>query len=212
MKKSIFLAVVYLSIAYSATAQTETTDDREQMHIGIKAGINYSNVYDTESKDFTADGKVGFAGGVFLSIPIGKFIGVQPEVQYSQKGFTGKGTILGSAYTFTRSTDYIEVPILFMIKPIAPLALVLGPQFSFLTKRTDTFTNAIFTESQQQEFNNENVRKNILGVVVGADFTFTNILVGVRGTWDIQNNNGDGTSNTPRYKNAVLQATVGLRF
>jgi hypothetical protein len=34
----------------------------------------------------------------------------------------------------------------------------------------------------------------------------------LRGSWDLKNNNGDGTSTTPRYKNVWYQATVGYRF
>lgn len=51
------------------------------------------------------------AYGGFLSVSFGSFLGVQPEVLYSEKGFNSTGTILGSAYEMTRSTDYIDVPI-----------------------------------------------------------------------------------------------------
>lgn len=55
--------------------------------------------------------KYGMAYGGFLSVSFGSFLGVQPEVLYSEKGFNSTGTILGSAYEMTRSTDYIDVPI-----------------------------------------------------------------------------------------------------
>jgi hypothetical protein len=37
-------------------------------------------------------------------------------------------------------------------------------------------------------------------------------VIGARAGWDLSNNNGNGTSSTPRYKNAWVQATVGYRF
>ena len=76
MKKAITLiALVTLSITNSI-AQTSSTDNREKLFFGIKIGANYSNVYDSEGEDFVADGKFGLAGGAFVSIPVGKFIGI----------------------------------------------------------------------------------------------------------------------------------------
>ncbi|MEI7597065.1 MAG: hypothetical protein WCK02_15060 [Bacteroidota bacterium] len=41
---------------------------------------------------------------------------------------------------------------------------------------------------------------------------FTNIVFAARASWDIQKNNGDGTSVTPNYKNVWYQLMVGYRF
>ena len=66
-------------------------DFRNNLKLGVKAGANYSNVWDERDNDFEANGKAGFVGGVFLHIPIGKFLGVQPELLFAQKGFQGSG-------------------------------------------------------------------------------------------------------------------------
>jgi len=44
------------------------------------------------------------------------------------------------------------------------------------------------------------------------DINLNNIVIGARAGWDLFNNNGDGTSTTPRYKNVWAQATVGIRL
>ncbi|WP_255702558.1 outer membrane beta-barrel protein [Fulvivirga ulvae] len=72
-------------------------DTRGRFQFGLKAGINYSNVYDTKGEKFVADPKFGIAMGVFLAIPVGETIGIQPEVQFSQKGFKATGMILGAS-------------------------------------------------------------------------------------------------------------------
>ncbi len=73
----------------------QSGDRRGSFEFGIKAGINVSNVWDSKGQEFTVDPKVGLAGGVFLGIPIGKFLGIQPEILISQKGFKGSGSLLG---------------------------------------------------------------------------------------------------------------------
>jgi hypothetical protein len=169
-------------------------------------------VYDSEGEDFVADAKFGLTGGVFVSIPLGKFIGIQPEVLFSQKGFKSSGTFLGTDYETTRTTDYIDIPLLFAIKPISNVTVLVGPQFSYLLKQKDEFTGGSLSSTQEEEFTNDNFRKNTFSLIVGGDIIFENIVLGLRGSWDLKNNNGDGTSTTPRYKNVWYQATVGYKF
>lgn len=187
-------------------------DNREAMSFGLKAGVNYSNVYDSESQNFVADSKFGFAGGAFVTIPFGKFIGIQPELLFSQKGFKSSGTYLGSTYNMTRTTNYIDVPILFAVKPAKEVTLLFGPQFSYLTSQKDDFTGGSISSTQQQDFNNDNIRKNTFCLTGGLDFTLNNLVLGLRTGWDVKNNDGDGNSTTPRYKNMWHQLSLGFRF
>ena len=206
------IAFVTIAVTNSNAQTTTTTDNRDKMSFGLKVGANYSNVYDSDNQDFVADAKIGFAAGGFVAIPFGKFIGIQPEIMYSQKGFKSTGTYLGSTYSMTRTTDFIDVPLLFAVKPIKEVTVLFGPQFSYLMKQKDEFTGGTINSTQQQDFDNNNIRKNIMGLTGGADLNFGNLVVGLRAAWDIKENEGNGSSTTPRYKNMLYQATVGYRF
>lgn len=208
MKK---LIVLLLSIVFTGNFMT-AQDERAQFQLGIKLGTNYANVYDEQGEEFRADGKFGFAGGVFLAIPLGSFAGIQPEVLFSQKGFKATGKLLGSEYGLTRTSNYIDVPIYLTIKPFNGLSLVVGPQFSFLLEQKDVFENSSTSFEQTEIFKNDNLRKNIFGISTGLDLSLGHIVLGGRGGWDLTTNHGDGTSSTPRYKNAWLQATIGFRL
>ncbi|MES2141006.1 MAG: porin family protein [Bacteroidota bacterium] len=210
MKKIILIIGAVTTMANFSSAQE--TDLREELIFGLKAGANYSNVYDTQGEEFQADPKLGLAAGAFLAIPIGKYLGIQPEVLYSQKGFKATGRILGGNYEFTRTTNFIDVPLLVSFKPSEFISIMVGPQYSYLIKQSDAFTNSSTSILQVQEFENDNIRRNILCLTGGVDVTIKHIVIGARIGWDIQNNNGDGTSSTPRYKNVWYQATVGYRF
>jgi Outer membrane protein beta-barrel domain len=208
MKNTLLLLIAFGFLSIRSEAQ----ESRDRFVLGLKVGANYSNVYDAQGEAFNADPKYGFASGLFVSIPLGSFIGVQPEILFSQKGFTATGKILGSDYGFTRTTSYIDVPLLLAIKPIEFLTIVAGPQYSYLLQQKDVFTNGTTTVLQEQEFKNDDIRKNTLCLTGGIDINLSHFVIGARAGWDIQNNNGNGTSTTPRYKNAWLQATVGYRF
>jgi hypothetical protein len=212
MKKIILiLSAVTFAISFS-NAQDGDKDSRSQLHFGAKAGVNSSNVYDSQGEKFVADPKLGFAAGGFISIPIGKFLGVQPEVMFSQKGFQATGIILDGTYSMTRTTNYLDIPLLFAFKPVSALTILAGPQYSYLMKQTDVFTNGTTSIAQEQVFENDNIRKNTYCFTVGADVNLGHIVIGGRAGWDLQNNNGDGTSSTPRYKNEWYQLTFGFRF
>lgn len=208
MKKLLFMIISATLVAASVSAQ----DDRGKISVGVKAGANIANVYDSEGDDFNADGRLGLATGVFVAIPIGQFLGVQPELLFSQKGYQSAGTVLGFDYSYTRTSNYIDVPILLALKPSSFVTILLGPQYSYLVKQTDVFENPFSDATVEEEFENDNLRKNTFGFVGGLDINLSDFVIGARVAWDLFNNNGDGTSTTPRYKNVVGQVTLGYRF
>lgn len=213
MKKLLIVATIsFLSISSISQAQNSKSRFWDGFKVGIKAGANYSNVYDSKGEQFNADGKIGFAGGAFLEIPITNLVGIRPEILYSQKGFKATGQYLTLPYSFTRTTDNIDIPILLTIKPSTMFNLVVGPQFSFLSKQTDVFASSVLSSQQQQDFSNTNYRKNLMSITAGLGFNMGPVLFEVRANYDLQNNNGDGTTTTPQYKNAWYQGTIGIRI
>ncbi|RPH31633.1 MAG: PorT family protein [Bacteroidales bacterium] len=208
MKKVLLIITAVILGVNIGHAQDENSDSRTKLQLGIKAGINYSNVYDSEGEDFVADPKIGFVGGAFVAIPLGKFLGFQPEMLLSQKGFKATGSILGIDYDYTRTSTFIDVPLFLQLKPSEAITLVAGPQFSFLIKQKDKLGDS----SIDQDFDNDNIRRNTMGFVLGIDICPSNLVISARAGWDIQNNKGDGTSEVPRYKNVWYQATIGFRF
>jgi hypothetical protein len=206
MKK---IALIIISIALFTTI-SNAQDSRNTLRFGPKAGLNLANVYDSEGEQFDADPKFGFVAGAFAAIPIGTFLGFNPELLYSQKGFQATGSVVGNTYTFTRTLNYIDIPLLIAIKPTQSFTIVAGPQYSYLLSKKDVFTNSLLTLEEEEEFENENLRKNTLCFIGGFDVNVNRFVFGARVGWDLFQNNGDGTSTTPRYKNVWYQATIGF--
>lgn len=205
------MAVSTTSFAQDGTSTSSSTDTREDLKFGVKAGINLSNVYDEEGEDFVADGKVGFAGGVFVSLPLGTYVGIQPELLYSQKGFKWESEgLLGEDYEFTRTTSYLDIPVHLQIKPTENLSILVGPQFSYLLSTKNELNG--FSAEEEEEINDENYKKGVFGLSAGIDFNVENFVISARAAWDLSKTDEDGDESSIRYKNQVIQFTVGYTF
>jgi len=89
---------------------------------------------------------------------------------------------------------------------------LLAPQFSYLLKEKNVYTFVSNSVQQEEAFNNENPRNNIMGFVIGADININMLVISARAAWDFQTNNKNSVSTTPRYKNQLVQLTVGFRI
>lgn len=212
MKKTLLIIAIISFIITAAVSQDVKDDKRDNIQVGFKIGGNLSNVYDVQGEEFKADSRLGLAGGSFLRVPLGKLFGIQPEVMFSQKGYKGSGSILGLDYEYSRRTYFVDIPLMVSFKPVQIISIVAGPQYSFLISKTDNFTSSIINTQIEEEFDNENLRKNILGIVAGVDINLNHIVLGARTCMDITKNNGDGSSEVPRYKNMWYQLTIGFVF
>ena len=212
ISRTIALTLTLLAgtLGFAQDSSIPSSDSRQELKFGLKAGVNFANVYDEEGEEFVADGKTGFAAGAFVSIPLGQFIGFQPEVMYSQKGFKQSGSVLGQNFEFKRTSSFIDIPLQLQIKPLEQLTLLVGPQYSYLLDTKDEFNNSSVTN--EEEINNDNLKKNIFGFVIGADVNLEDFVISGRAGWDISKNDTDGNNTEPRYKNQVIQLTLGYRF
>ncbi|HLN73323.1 MAG: porin family protein [Methylococcaceae bacterium] len=210
MKKIILMIIATAFLINMTIAQEEVLDLRNKVTFGIKGGVNLSNVYDNKEKSFDTNAKPGLAAGAFLGLPLNTYIGIQPEVLYSQRGYKETGSFLNSKFTHT--TNYLDVPLLLAIKPSPVLSILAGPQFSFLLNGKYDFQSDILSGQVSKDYDNENARKNTLCLTGGLDLNLENLVISGRAGWDLKENHADGSSTTPRYKNAWLQATIGFRF
>ena len=213
MKKKWMIVATAVALGVTqVNAQSNVVSKTIGMHLGARVGANLSNVISDKSSNYTTGAKLGANAALFLEIPLAPMVSLQPEIQFSQKGYKSTGSFLGSAYEYKQTTNFVEVPLLLKIKPSKSFGIFAGPQFSYLvsTKTKFTTNNASYENLVKQD--NDNLRKNIFGGVVGIEAVASNLVVGLRYNIDFQNNNGDGTSSTPKYKNQVIALSLGLRF
>lgn len=131
MHKKLLILLFFLAFA-------KGTDSFAQFSIGIKGGVNFSQLKtDFKTQSFgdnlqqSLDTKTGYVGGVYVRI--GSKFFIQPEFIFSAKG--GSVNILKSGSPNTSQTVAIEytnfdIPLMIGFK-VGPLRLNAGPMASF---------------------------------------------------------------------------------
>jgi len=211
MKKQLVVAGC-IFLAFGAKLNAQSSDSKSSnLHFGARAGVNISNLV-TDDNTGTTGSKAGLNAAVILEIPVVPVFSVQPELQFSQKGFKRSGSFLSAPYDYSLTTNFIEIPVLAKIRPSKNFGIFIGPQYSFLVSTSTKFKVGNEAYESQVDQDVDNFRKNILGGVVGVELSTGPLFFDLRYSRDFQTNNGDGTSSTPRYKNQVAALSVGLRF
>ena len=143
-----------------------------QMHLGLKAGLNISDlvITDPEEEATNFDTKLGFVAGAYFNYQFNKLFAVQPEVYY-----TAKGAELKDEYNdLTLSLGYIEIPILLQfIIPINKASLkpylIAGPAAGFnLSAKAEYRENGQTTEEDWKD----NVESTEFSLVFGGGIGF----------------------------------------
>jgi hypothetical protein len=214
MKKTITTAaMLFITVMGLYAQEASRSNTTNGFHFGVRAGVNLANIIKTNDNNFSTQLKPGFNAGAFIELPIVNGFSVQPELQFAQKGYKTSGSsVLFGAYDYNVTTNYVEVPLLAKFSPSKSFAIVVGPQYSFLTSTKSNFTSGSTSYQQQVQNDNNNLKKNILGGVVGIEAGASNIVFAARYNLDFQENNGDGSSTTPTYKNQVIALSIGVRF
>lgn len=201
--KYLFTIAAAALLAVGAKAQS----------VSVRAGANFSNIIKTGDSNFSTDFKPGFHAGLGIDIPIVPALSFAPEILYSQKGYKADySSVLGGETKYSVTTNFIDVPILAKFKS-GGFNLHLGPQVSFLTSTTESWDSGSQQYRETVKEDNSNLKKSIISGVVGLgiDVSPRVSFIG-RYALDFQKNNENGTSETPEYKNQVIQVGLGVRL
>jgi hypothetical protein len=203
MKKVLILAI---GVLFAGAAEAQT--------FGIKGGVNFSNIIKTNDRNFETQFKPGLNAGLFVDIPVVEGLAFSPELMFSQKGYKTTGTsLLGVSNEYSVTTNFIEIPILAKISATDKFSIYVGPQVSFLASTKEKFTRGDATYQNTIRNENENLKKSLVGGVIGLGVGLTDQL-SLQGRYalDFQKNNENGSSETPIYKNQVIQTSLAYRF
>lgn len=196
-----------------AQEQQTTTESTLQPKIGIKGGINLSNLYVDDVKDENM--KVGANFGVFAKFPITKGFSIQPEVLYSSKGAKlTYDNIFGSGeYRF--NLNYIEVPVLAVFNVSKNINLQAGGYAAYLTSANIKRLKSGSSEADDvADLKTDNFKRFDYGLVGGVGFDIQNFTIGARYNYGL-NEIGDGGiagEATKNSKNSAFTFYIGLGF
>ncbi len=213
MKKSLLAAAALL-------ATVAVTDSKAQgVRLGVKGGANLSNLSGSFDNKDGYDNKFGFHGGLMLNVGLldDGFLSLQPEVLYSQKGYSYDNSYaFGTARNEGDVTyNYIDVPVLLKVKA-GNLFFEGGPQYSYLLKVKDESVRTLggtIVNRTPTEQNLDNVNRNEFGYVAGLGFqSETGLMLGLRyngAITDFAKNKSYRNGELTNARNQVFQLSLG---
>ncbi len=109
MKKSLKFLVFALAMAFTTSAMA-------QLSIGPRAAVNFSTVSFDPDEDININSLTGFAFGAAIEIGAGEMFAIQPEVLFSQHGFSPEDGFLVGVTDFKFKYSYVQLPLLAKLK------------------------------------------------------------------------------------------------
>lgn len=217
MKKQLVILATFLTAVAAAP-----TVHAQGIRIGVKGGANLSNLSGDLTNEDRYENKFGFHGGVMLNVGLldDGFLSIQPEVLFSQKGFTyadDEFTIGGNRFKYDGDVtyNYIDVPVLLKIKA-GSVYFEAGPQYSYLLKVKNDFKitsngNPVTQTSNTSDL--DNINRNEIGYAAGLGYQSEGgFLFGLRynGSFTDFGKDGYQDADTRNARNSVFQASVGF--
>jgi len=153
-----------------------------QWEWGLKAGIVRSEAGFSRDLPYTyVESLNAFSAGSFLSFFFIKDqFGVQPEINYSVKGFDILEEDLGQEISSKYKISYIEIPVLiayrFPLKGRLKPGLVFGPYVGFAHKVREV--QAAFGNTEKRDLD-DNLKKTDVGLVFGGNVRYRIGSIGI---------------------------------
>ena len=174
-----------------------------QFHVGVKAGANITKV---DGKSFKEEFGYGYNVGGFAQIGLSPKFSFQPEVLFNQYSSTLDSSYK-SIYENVIASDqskvklnYLTIPLLLDYKFLGPIHLQAGPQFGVLMNKDKNFL-----QNGEEAFKNGD-----FSMVAGAELRLAQLRV--TGRYLIGLNNINDIDNQDKWKNQVIQLSLGIAF
>jgi hypothetical protein len=173
MKKHVRYAIAVLTLAAIGLPayQAEAQDAR----MGVKGGINISNLYVDDISD--EDARIGFNVGLYGQILSSSTFAIQPELLYSTRGtrFSTDGLVDQSAKF---NLNYLDLPVLAVFKLGESAEIHLGGYGGYLLNANISYSGDL--GNGNEDLDRDNFRSFDYGLAAGFGLNFNAIQIGTR--------------------------------
>lgn len=208
--KKLFLTGM-ACVAFLNVTNAQTTNPS----IGIKGGVNFTNLYAEEVDDNNI--LTSFNLGLYANLPVSDAVSIQPEFNFSRKGAELVYDNAFASGTSRLKLNYLEVPLLLKLNVTRNFNLHFGPYVAYLIdgKATNETSNGVF--DFEENISNDDLNKFDYGLSGGVGFDFESASIGVRYNYGLQTigkeqSFGGTTYTFPDAKNSALSLYVGFRL
>lgn len=203
------LLTMTVLIATASSTLMAQSDPHPTARVGIKAGLNASNLYIDDVNDENA--RFGFNGGLYGQILSSEAFAIQPELLFSTKGSQADyGGIVNSTVRF--NLNYLDLPVLAVFKLGPSAEIHLGPYASYLLGANIDYEGNIGNGTEK--IDRDQLKSFDYGLSGGFGLNFGAVQVGARYNYGLVE---IADSNTARNllgnsKNSVAQLYLALNL
>lgn len=189
MKKLILSAIVLIALSLNTKAQS--------FHLGLKLGGNLNKI---QGQSFKDGFNLGYQGGAYAEIGLGKTFAIQPEVLFSQTQTTSTTFNSSLAPNKDAKFNYLSIPILLKINLSKLFSFHVGPEYSILVNHSNDLV-----QNGKDAFNNGN-----FGMIGGVQLNLGSLKV--YGRYNVGLSNINQLQNQEEWKTQQLQIGIGLKL
>jgi len=210
MKNSI--AIISISVLLCVSYLSVNAQDNNSMRMGIKAGVNLSNM---TTKDASNDMITGFNVGLFGKLPITNFIAIQPEFYLTTKGSAVSYNSLLMNGTARFNLTYLEIPVLCVVNITENFNVHAGPYVAYMLNGKVKNESNITLFDFEENIDANDYNRIEAGIAVGAGIDIGGISVGARYNLGLTKVGKEqtilgATYTIPNATNSVLNLYVSL--
>lgn len=232
---SIFRIFPALTLMAFASANLSAQESTRSVRFGVLAGMSLAELTDDfVAADLTSQRRLGVQAAIYLIVPVGNRVALQPELHYVQKGTSytilnlNDGGDVPAGAEFKLTLGYLEVPLLLRLdlagasSRLQPF-LVGGPSAAYRATCTLGFSSAGFSASNKcddtmntPDTDEDPIKKLDYGAVVGGGFALR--MLGAPTSIQVRYSRGlttlarEADVDTGKPKNSVISLLVGVGF
>ncbi len=148
MKNSKFVLQLAVLLLISSLSFAQATKTKPRLTAGILGAANITS-FRVQNSPFTTvsyESGFGYAGGLWLNLPLTKKWSFEPQFQYSVLNYVGKGNPFKQ---FSGQLQYQSVPLLLKYKTRMDVAFFAGPQIDFLNSLSNQGTTPYYKSNYE---------------------------------------------------------------
>jgi hypothetical protein len=118
-KLKFFISFLLVFVLASVTRVALAQDSDNSLRVGIKGGLNVSNLYVEDVDD--ENPRYGFHLGVYTQLFESDVFAIQPEILYSTRGTRTTYDVVGFEGDVKFNLNYLDIPVLAVFKLVTML-------------------------------------------------------------------------------------------
>jgi|JI8StandDraft_1071087.scaffolds.fasta_scaffold04742_10 hypothetical protein len=174
-KLKFFISFLLVFVLASVTRVALAQDSDNSLRVGIKGGLNVSNLYVEDVDD--ENPRYGFHLGVYTQLFESDVFAIQPEILYSTRGTRTTYDVVGFEGDVKFNLNYLDIPVLAVFKLGDDAEIHVGPYFGYLISASEDIDGDF---DDYEELDRDDYAAWDYGLSAGVGFNVGAVQIGAR--------------------------------